>query len=118
MADNNTANVSFREQVRRTWDSNTSKPVSDAGRDDGASESSPLLGNGSGGQPHLRDADGDEPRANGHSRNKTVQFFFDTERTPGSDSDNVFVKYSAYTWHVTKVTLLSSTFFPPSPCAC
>ncbi|KAF3359711.1 Pectate lyase B [Verticillium dahliae VDG1] len=108
MADNNTANVSFREQVRRTWDSNTSKPVSDAGRDDGASESSPLLGNGSGGQPHLRDADGDEPRANGHSRNKTVQFFFDTERTPGSDSDNVFVKYSAYTWHVTKVTLLSN----------
>ncbi|EEY21930.1 vacuolar calcium ion transporter [Verticillium alfalfae VaMs.102] len=107
MADNNTANVSFREQVRRTWDSNTSKPVSDAGREDGASESSPLLGNGSG-QPHLRDADGDEPRANGHSRNKTVQFFFDTERTPGSDSDNVFVKYSAYTWHVTKVTLLSN----------
>ncbi|KAM0276376.1 hypothetical protein ACHAQH_006824 [Verticillium albo-atrum] len=105
MADNNTANVSFREQVRRTWDSNTSKPVSDGGREDGASESSPLLGNGSN-QVHLRDADGDE--TNGHSRNKTVQFFFDSNRTPGSDSDNVFVKYSAYTWHVTKVTLLSN----------
>lgn len=38
----------------------------------------------------------------------TMVFLFNTEHTPGKDSENVAVRALAHTWHVTKVTLLSS----------
>lgn len=43
-------------------------------------------------------------------RSAAFQFFFDSKHTPGNDSDNFVVRSLAYTWHVTKVTLLSSKF--------
>ncbi|KAL6874946.1 Ca2+ transporter [Trichoderma novae-zelandiae] len=41
-------------------------------------------------------------------RSPAFQFFFDTKHTPGNDSDKFVVRSLAYTWHVTKVTLLSN----------
>lgn len=41
---------------------------------------------------------------------KAYQFFFDSKHTPGNDSENVVVRSLAYTWHITKVTMLSSKF--------
>lgn len=40
------------------------------------------------------------------------RFFFNSRSTPGTESPNRLVRYSASTWHVTKVTLLSSEFSP------
>ncbi|EFZ02589.1 Calcium/proton exchanger [Metarhizium robertsii ARSEF 23] len=34
-------------------------------------------------------------------------FLFDREHTPGNDSESIAVRSAAYTWHITKVTLLS-----------
>ncbi|OAA51791.1 calcium/proton exchanger [Metarhizium rileyi] len=34
-------------------------------------------------------------------------FFFDAGHTPGNDSDSIAVRSAAYTWHTTKVVLLS-----------
>ncbi|KAL2112609.1 hypothetical protein VUR80DRAFT_7034 [Thermomyces stellatus] len=36
------------------------------------------------------------------------RFFFNSRSTPGTESPNRLVRYSASTWHVTKVTLLSN----------
>ncbi|EHK23912.1 Ca2+ transporter [Trichoderma virens Gv29-8] len=44
----------------------------------------------------------------GRERSAAFQFFFDSKHTPGNDSDNFVVRSLAYTWHVTKVTLLSN----------
>ncbi|KAL7960069.1 Ca2+ transporter [Trichoderma compactum] len=41
-------------------------------------------------------------------RSAAFQFFFDSKHTPGNDSNNFVVRSLAYTWHVTKVTLLSN----------
>ena len=40
----------------------------------------------------------------------TMVFLFNSEHTPGKDSDNVAVRWSAQSWHVTKVTLMSSEY--------
>jgi Ca2+:H+ antiporter len=40
----------------------------------------------------------------------TLVFLFNSKRTPGRDSDNLAIRSLAYTWHVTKVTILSSRF--------
>ena len=66
--------------------------------------------------------DGDAPGettallANGRGRERShteapegwKHFFFNSRSTPGTESPNRLVRYSASTWHVTKVTLLSS----------
>lgn len=46
-----------------------------------------------------------------HVRHGTgaLMFFFDSKRTPGLESENIAVRSLAYIWHVTKITLLSST---------
>ncbi|TLS24077.1 hypothetical protein PpBr36_08139 [Pyricularia pennisetigena] len=36
------------------------------------------------------------------------RFLWDCHRTPGDDSSNIFIKASANTWHVAKISLLSS----------
>jgi Ca2+:H+ antiporter len=41
-------------------------------------------------------------------RSGVMTFFFDHKHTPGNDSNSTLVRSAAYTWHVTKVTLLSS----------
>ncbi|OAQ73905.1 vacuolar calcium ion transporter [Pochonia chlamydosporia 170] len=41
-------------------------------------------------------------------RSGVITFFFDDTHTPGNDSNSIVVRSAAYTWHVTKVTLLSS----------
>lgn len=54
--------------------------------------------------------------ANGHSQQRPPtqapegwkHFFLNSRSTPGTESDSRVVRYSASTWHVTKVTLLSS----------
>ncbi|KAI2621960.1 Calcium/proton exchanger [Hypomontagnella submonticulosa] len=43
-----------------------------------------------------------------HNHGETWQFFFNSQRTPGTDSPKIWVKYPAHTWHITKATLLSS----------
>ncbi|KAG6014557.1 hypothetical protein E4U54_005113 [Claviceps lovelessii] len=43
-----------------------------------------------------------------HSDNSVYSFFFDNKHTPGNDSESIVVRSAAYTWHVTKVTLLSN----------
>lgn len=49
-----------------------------------------------------------------HSDNSVYSFFFDNKHTPGNDSESIVVRSAAYTWHVTKVTLLSSKSNPSS----
>ena len=72
-----------------------------------AQETTPLL-NG-----EASDRRANENGSNGHhihvSRGSgTVHFLFNSKHTPGVNSDNIVVKSLAYTWHITKVTLLSS----------
>lgn len=77
--------------------------------------------------PHYQhgDAAGDAPsettgllngrgRANGADDGPIdwKRFFFHSRNTPGTDHPNHIVRYSASTWHVTKVTLLSSEYRP------
>ncbi|KAL7784953.1 Ca2+ transporter [Trichoderma ceciliae] len=45
---------------------------------------------------------------NRRERSTAFKFFFDTKHTPGNDSENLIVRSLAYTWHVTKVTMLSN----------
>ncbi|KAF7864284.1 uncharacterized protein EAF02_010252 [Botrytis sinoallii] len=49
---------------------------------------------------------------NGHAgdrrKSSVHEFFLSKRHTPGTDSDNVMVSYSASAWHVGKVTLYSS----------
>ncbi|POR35185.1 Vacuolar calcium ion transporter [Tolypocladium paradoxum] len=71
-------------------------------------------------KPH-RSADERTPLINGETssadngqvvpprqRSGPLAFFFDTKHTPGRDSGSIAVRSLAYTWHVAKVTLLSS----------
>ena len=73
--------------------------------------------------PHYQhgDASGDAPtettgllnggRANGGDGPiDWKHFFFHSRSTPGTDHPNHVVRYTASTWHVTKVTLLSSKY--------
>ncbi|KAG6027087.1 hypothetical protein E4U41_001053 [Claviceps citrina] len=46
--------------------------------------------------------------AHRHPDNSVYSFFFDHKHTPGNDSESIVVRSAAYTWHVTKVTLLSN----------
>ncbi|KAF5525134.1 Vacuolar calcium ion transporter [Colletotrichum aenigma] len=97
------ANRHFREQVR-SWGS-TNKPNT---RDGEVDEESPLLnGNHSSGQ-HDQNGNGNGVAEHDHHQNKTYGFFLDPRHTPGTDSDNVAVRYGSYAWHITKVTLLSN----------
>jgi hypothetical protein len=86
-----TAVVEFRRKLRKTW------TQSNGTRNNGhiMDEESPLLGY------HSRD----ESRASFLRR-----VFFDRKHTPGMDSGNLFVRWSARVFNVTKVTLLSSTY--------
>lgn len=77
-----------------------------------ADENSPLISNG-GASSALHDTIG-HGNGNGHislSRgSSTMTFLFDSKHTPGLDNQNFALRHLAYSWHVTKVTLLSSTF--------
>lgn len=109
--DNKTANPSFREQIRRTWNSeddvNQHEP----------NESSPLLTNGStaGTGAINRGDSGVETiyEENGHAHN-AAQFLLNCDRTPGQDHSNPIVRYASHTWHVTKITLYSSKYSRPA----
>ncbi|KAM0439819.1 hypothetical protein ACHAPT_000916 [Fusarium lateritium] len=82
---------------------------------DAADESSPLIING-GASSALHDTLGHiHPHGNGNGHigtlsrgSSTMTFLFDSKHTPGLDSQNFALKHLAYSWHVTKVTLLSS----------
>ena len=56
------------------------------------------------------------PHRNGNGRaslrrgSSTIGFLFDSKYTPGLDSQNFALRHLAYSWHTTKVTLLSSMF--------
>mgnify|MGYP000722300917 CR=1 FL=1 len=66
----------------------------------GADERTPLI-------------NGESSTDNGHvvqqPRSDVYAFFLDYHHTPGRDSDSLPIRSLAYTWHITKVTLLSST---------
>lgn len=47
--------------------------------------------------------------AHHHSGSRTLHFLTNSRYTPGTDHDNIAVRSMCYTWHVAKVTLLSST---------
>ncbi|KAL6897011.1 Ca2+ transporter [Trichoderma evansii] len=64
-----------------------------------SNERTPLLNGGSGNQNHI---------GSNNERSTTFQFFFDSKHTPGTHSENFAVRTLAYSWHVTKVTLLSN----------
>ena len=83
--------VDFRRQLRKTWN----KPTATDNNGHIMDEESPLLGH--------------------HSRNESRtsflrRVFFDRRQTPGMDSDNFAIRWTARTFNVTKVTLLSSTY--------
>lgn len=57
--------------------------------------------------------DEESPLLGYHSREESRasflrRVFFDRRQTPGTDSDNLLVRWSARTFNVIKVTLLSS----------
>lgn len=71
-----------------------------------SSERTPLL-NGEGAssngtQNHIQSSN--------NERSAAFQFFFDSKHTPGTRSGNLAVRSLAYSWHVAKVSLLSSKF--------
>jgi hypothetical protein len=76
-----------------------------------ADENSPLLNGGA--SSALNDTLGHR-NGNGHislSRDSsTMTFLFDSKHTPGIDNSNIAVRSLAYSWHIAKVTLLSSMF--------
>ena len=73
-----------------------------------ADERTPLINGGA----ESSGSDNDAIIENGGS--KTWAFFLDSSRTPGQDSDNLAVRSLAHGWHITKVTLLSSTTSAPA----
>jgi Ca2+:H+ antiporter len=54
---------------------------------------------------HLLDGNGD---ASGRSRRSTLASIFAKHSTPGEDSDQLFVRWPARTFTITKITLLSN----------
>ncbi|KAJ4234268.1 Vacuolar calcium ion transporter [Fusarium solani] len=96
---------SFNHYIRRQMSSRSSHA---------ADENSPLIANG-GASSALQDTLGHvhgNGNGNGHislSRgSSTMTFLFDSKHTPGLDNQNFALRHLAYSWHVTKVTLLSS----------
>lgn len=72
----------------------------------GASERTPLINGGP--------SPTDDNNGNNHyptQSSDTMTFLFNSEHTPGKDSENFAVRALAYSWHVAKVTLLSSKSF-------
>jgi Ca2+:H+ antiporter len=63
----------------------------------GGDERAPLLPNG--------DGAGDRDNA---PKSTLHEFFLNHRHTPGTESENIFVRVPAYTFHITKVTLLSN----------
>lgn len=74
--------------------------------DRGSSERTPLL-NGEGSN---NTAGGATRHRRPTSGSNLKHFFTNARWTPGTEHDNLVVRSAAYTWHVTKVTLLSSAF--------
>ncbi|TQV98168.1 hypothetical protein V2A60_006158 [Cordyceps javanica] len=73
----------------------------------GSSERTPLLnGNGEGSNAGAPAAHASHHRPASGSNLK--HFFTNARYTPGTDHDSLVVRGAAYTWHVTKVTLLSN----------
>jgi Ca2+:H+ antiporter len=73
-----------------------------------SSERTPLLNgegassNGTPNHSHIQ--------SSSNERSAAFRFFFDSKHTPGTHSENIAVRTLAYSWHVAKVTLLSSKF--------
>ncbi|KAB5566515.1 calcium/proton exchanger [Coniochaeta sp. 2T2.1] len=81
--------VDFRRQLRKTW----TRPSRTDTNGHIMDEESPLLGH----------------HAQNESRTSFLRrVFFDRRQTPGMNSDNFAVRWTARTFNVTKVTLLSS----------
>ncbi|KAJ4150162.1 hypothetical protein LMH87_010925 [Akanthomyces muscarius] len=70
----------------------------------GSSERTPLL-NGEGSNNTASGATGHRRPTSGSN---LKHFFTNARWTPGTEHDNLVVRSAAYTWHVTKVTLLSN----------
>ncbi|KAJ0135685.1 Uncharacterized protein HZ326_21294 [Fusarium oxysporum f. sp. albedinis] len=93
----------FRNQVRRTWSGrNSGRRVNRISSDHEAAnpglyyEGSPLL--------HAPPVD--------EERHGFIRRLFDGASTPGKDSYNRLIKWPANTFHITKVTLMSSKHVP------
>lgn len=92
---NRAANVNFRRTLSRTL----SETMPNRSSDDYPSERTALL-NG-----NINDwGNGHSGSGSSHWKN----FFLNRRTTPGTESPNPLVRYSASTWHITKVTLMSS----------
>lgn len=95
---------SFHTQIRKTVTGLT--VGSQNHRENGEPhESTPLIGNGSINQNG--NGNGHGP---GHGHSETWEFLFNSHYTPGADNPKPWVKYPAHVWHITKATLLSSTY--------
>jgi Ca2+:H+ antiporter len=95
-------NIAFTKNLRRSTMPSGNK------RNGATDEHAPLL-----------NGDSDTPGPSTHSTglshltdssesSGTLVFLFNSKRTPGRDSDNLAIRSLAYTWHVTKVTILSN----------
>lgn len=77
-----------------------------------ADETSPLI-NGGASSAHDTTSRRNE-NGNGHATlsrdSSTMTFLFDSKHTPGIHNQNIAIRSLAYSWHIAKVTLLSSTF--------
>ncbi|KAF4992820.1 hypothetical protein FDECE_13606 [Fusarium decemcellulare] len=75
-------------------------------------ETSPLINGGASSALHDTLGHVHNGNGNGHislSRgSSTMTFLFDSKNTPGLDNQNFAVRNLAYSWHITKVTLLSN----------
>lgn len=76
-------------------------------QDDNADERTPLVNGGLNGSTH------DQAETQAHSAAFT--FFLNPHKTPGLHSSNVALRSAAYSWHIAKVTILSSTSGPCFP---
>ena len=78
--------------------------MSNPKRTGGANERTPLINGESSSTLHAEHPHSNSARSSGGAS----AFFLNSKHTPGTDSPNILVRWSSYTWHIAKVTLLSN----------
>lgn len=68
-----------------------------------AGEHTPLINGGAGGASSSHD------HSDQRDRHPSLVFLFDSNHTPGLENESFAIRSLIYSWHITKVTLLSST---------
>lgn len=83
--------------------------------DHDSSERTPLLNGNGEGSNTTTSANGGHRHHQPTSGSNLKHFLLNKHYTPGTEHHSLAVRSAAYTWHVTKVTILSSMLITPPP---